>query len=57
VPVEDISIRRRRSGGVTVFKVGADEKVVAVARLPETADDVGNGNGGNGDAGGEGGAT
>ena len=35
VPVDDISIRRRRSGGVTVFKVDDGERVVSVARLPE----------------------
>jgi DNA gyrase subunit A len=53
VPVDDISIRRRRSGGVTVFKVDEGERVVSVARLPDTGDEVGNGNGnGNGDAGG-----
>jgi len=60
VPVDDISIRRRRSGGVTVFKVDEDERVVSVARLPDTGE-VGNGNGngnGNGDAGaGDGGAA
>ncbi|HEX7969678.1 MAG TPA: DNA gyrase C-terminal beta-propeller domain-containing protein, partial [Stellaceae bacterium] len=33
VPVKDISIRRRRSGGVTVFKVGDGERVVSVAHL------------------------
>jgi DNA gyrase subunit A len=46
VPVEDISIRRRRSGGVTVFKVDEGERVVSVARLPDTAVDVGNGEAG-----------
>ena len=43
VPVDDISIRRRRSGGVTVFKVDDGERVVSVARLPDTGEDVGNG--------------
>jgi DNA gyrase subunit A len=43
VPVDEISIRRRRSGGVTVFKVGEGERVVAVARLPDTGEAVGNG--------------
>jgi DNA gyrase subunit A len=52
VPVDDISIRRRRSGGVTVFKVDEGERVVSVARLPDTGDEVGNGNG-NGDVGGD----
>jgi DNA gyrase subunit A len=33
VPVKDISVRRRRSGGVTVFKVEAGERVVSVAAL------------------------
>jgi len=45
VPVDDISIRRRRSGGVTVFKVDDGERVVSVARLPDTGEEVGNGNG------------
>jgi len=43
VPIGDISIRRRRSGGVTVFKVDEGERVVAVARLPDTGEAVGNG--------------
>ncbi|HKT20155.1 MAG TPA: DNA gyrase subunit A [Stellaceae bacterium] len=47
VPVEDISIRRRRSGGVTVFKVDEGERVVSVARLPDTGVEVGNGEAGN----------
>ena len=33
LPVGDISIRRRRSGGVTVFKVEEGERVVSVAAL------------------------
>jgi DNA gyrase subunit A len=45
VPVDGISIRRRRSGGVTVFKVDDGERVVSVARLPDTGDDDGNGAG------------
>jgi len=45
VPVDGISIRRRRSGGVTVFKVDDGERVVSVARLPDTGEEVGNGNG------------
>ena len=53
VPVKDISIRRRRSGGVTVFKVDEGERVVAVARLPDTGEEVGNGEA----AGDEGGTT
>jgi len=35
-PVEDISIRRRGSGGVVVFKMDEGERVVSVARLAET---------------------
>ncbi len=38
VPVEGISIRRRRSGGVTVLKVDDGERVVSVARLPDTGE-------------------
>ncbi|HXP30917.1 MAG TPA: DNA gyrase subunit A [Stellaceae bacterium] len=38
VPVKDISIRRRRSGGVMVFKVDEGERVVSVARLAETGE-------------------
>jgi len=34
-PVEDISIRRRGSGGVVVFKLDEGERVVSVARLAE----------------------
>ncbi len=35
VPVEGISIKRRRTGGVVVFKVGEGERVVSVAHLAE----------------------
>ncbi len=45
VPVDDISIRRRRSGGVTVLKVEEGERVVSVARLPEAAEVVDSGDG------------
>ncbi len=45
VPVHDIRIARRGSAGVVVFKVGDGERVVSVARLPESDE---NGNGGNG---------
>jgi DNA gyrase subunit A len=41
-PVHDIRIARRGSAGVVVFKVGEGERVVSVARLPES-DDNGNG--------------
>ena len=44
VPVHDIRIARRGSAGVVVFKVGDGERVVSVARLPEVADENGNGN-------------
>ena len=39
-PVEDISIRRRGSGGVVVFKLDAGARVVSVARLAETGDEA-----------------
>ncbi|MGD9618006.1 MAG: DNA gyrase subunit A [Alphaproteobacteria bacterium] len=51
VPVYDIRIARRGSAGVVVFKVGDGERVVSVARLPEVADE--NGNGGSDTAGDE----
>jgi DNA gyrase subunit A len=43
VPVHDIRIARRGSAGVVVFKVGDGERVVSVARLPESEDENGNG--------------
>jgi DNA gyrase subunit A len=43
IPVNDIRIARRGSAGVVIFKVGDGERVVSVARLPEVADDNGNG--------------
>jgi len=54
MPVNDIRIARRRTQGVVVFKPGEGERVVSVARLGETGDEAGNGNGdppqgGNGD--------
>ena len=42
-PVHDIRIARRRSQGVVIFKVGEGERVVSVARLPEVADENGDG--------------
>lgn len=42
-PVRDIRIVRRNKLGVVVFKVGEDEQVVSVARLPEMAEEGGNG--------------
>jgi len=47
VPVNDIRIARRGSQGVVVFRVGDGERVVSVARLPEVAEE--NGDGSNGD--------
>jgi DNA gyrase subunit A len=44
-PVDDIRIVRRGGVGVVIFKVGDGERVVSVARLPEVADENGNGNG------------
>jgi DNA gyrase subunit A len=38
VPVKDISIRRRRSGGVVVIKVEDGERVVSAARFPEAGE-------------------
>jgi DNA gyrase subunit A len=36
-PVEQISIKGRRTQGVTLFKVAPDESVVSVARIGEDA--------------------
>jgi len=44
-PVHDIRIARRRSQGVVIFKVGDGERVVSVARLPEVAEENGEGSG------------
>jgi DNA gyrase subunit A len=38
LPIEDIPIKRRRSQGVVVFKVGEGERVVSVAHLAETGE-------------------
>src|ERR1700720_2090060 len=51
VPVNNIRIARRGSQGVVVFRVGDGERVVSVARLPEVAEE--NGDGSNGDGAGE----
>jgi DNA gyrase subunit A len=40
VPVAGISIRRRRSGGVVIFKVDDAERVVSAARFPEAEESV-----------------
>ncbi len=45
-PVNDIRIARRGSVGVVIFRVGDGERVVSVARLPEVAEE--NGDGANG---------
>jgi DNA gyrase subunit A len=42
-PVNDIRIARRGSQGVVIVKVGDGERVVSVARLPEVAEENGNG--------------
>ncbi|MBV8778224.1 MAG: hypothetical protein JO258_13600 [Alphaproteobacteria bacterium] len=44
-PVHDIRIARRGSAGVVIFRVGEGERVVSVARLPEVAEDDGDGAG------------
>ena len=38
MPVEGVSIKRRRSQGVVVFKVGEGERVVSVAHLAEAGE-------------------
>jgi len=59
-PVHDIRIARRQTQGVTIFKVSDDEQVVAVAHLPDMAEEgpngenEGNGNGDGGENGAEG---
>ena len=46
VPVNDIRIARRGSAGVVVFRVDEEERVVSVARLPEVAEENGEGSNG-----------
>ena len=41
MPVEDIRIAGRRTQGVTVFRVDAEEKVVSVAALEDTSEENG----------------
>ncbi len=41
VPVSSVSVQRRGSGGVTVFRVEGGERVVAVERIEETSGDAG----------------
>lgn len=38
-PIDDIRIAGRRTQGVTIFRVGEDEKVVAVSRIPAGDED------------------
>lgn len=38
-PVHDVRIAARNTKGVTLFKVGADEKIVSVAKLQESEDE------------------
>ena len=40
-PVDDIRIAGRATRGVTLFRVGADERVVSVARLEDVEDENG----------------
>jgi DNA gyrase subunit A len=51
-PVEQISIKGRRTQGVTLFRVAPDENVVSVARIGDSAsgDDVATGDDGDGSA-------
>ena len=53
-PVDDVRIAARKTLGVTVFRVAADERVVSVAAVPgeENGDDSSgeNGDAGEGDA-------
>jgi DNA gyrase subunit A len=41
VPVSSVSVQRRGSGGVTVFRVEDGERVVSVERIEETSGDAG----------------
>jgi len=41
VPIEGISIKRRRTQGIVVFKVEEGERVVSVAPLPSENGDNG----------------
>ena len=45
LPVADIRIAGRTTRGVTLFRVDADERIVSVTRLPEVAEQTGNGAG------------
>ena len=41
VPVASVSVQRRGSGGVTVFRVEGGERVVSVERIEETSGEAG----------------
>jgi DNA gyrase subunit A len=43
LPVKDIRIAGRRTRGVTLFRVDADERIVSVTRLAEVVEQNGNG--------------
>ena len=55
MPIHDVRIAGRKTLGVTLFRVGAEERVVSVASIAE--DDDTNGNGTNGNGGLNGGGT
>ncbi|KAA0685904.1 DNA gyrase subunit A [Azospirillum brasilense] len=48
MPIHDVRIAGRKTLGVTLFRVGADERVVSVASIAEDEDTNGNGTNGNG---------
>ncbi|MBP2290770.1 DNA gyrase subunit A [Azospirillum rugosum] len=50
MPIHDVRIAGRKTLGVTLFRVGADERVVSVASIAEDEDN-GNGNGNGGELG------
>ena len=41
VPAASVSIQRRSSGGVSVFRVEGGERVVSVERIEETSGEAG----------------
>ncbi|CAO3378766.1 DNA gyrase subunit A [Azospirillum argentinense] len=53
MPIHDVRIAGRKTLGVTLFRVGADERVVSVASIAEDEDTNGNGTNGNGGLGGD----
>ncbi len=48
MPIHDVRIAGRKTLGVTLFRVGAEERVVSVASIAEDEDTNGNGTNGNG---------